>query len=289
MSSSLPVIVAVALVLPRSAASARVAAGEVAHYSFHAPDCEVESIPDRVSPTPRPLLVDRQAGAACQFERVGVEMSVKSDATCASDYTTPSCLYQPLVSSAGGFASGLTAGVTIEAWLRRAPVPASWPALGAAQSRVVVGLTAESSDDDLSSCTSQTTDGHTPISFAILEDDAGCLSLQFKAPDASFGTPEQCVTLPPLPRTTECPTSHQLDAAATAPQHLVFTLADTPHQVGAKTCIRACIHACIHRCMHACMHACMHQVGANVSSRLAMCKTCIRACIHACRHRCIAA
>jgi len=119
MGSSLPVIVALALVLPRSAASARVAAGEVAHYSFHAPDCEVESIPDRLSPTPRPLLVDRQAGAACQFERVGVEMSVKSDATCATDYATPSCLYQPLVSSAGGFASGLTAGVTIEAWLRR--------------------------------------------------------------------------------------------------------------------------------------------------------------------------
>ena len=200
--------------------------GAIGHYAFYRHECVDGSVAGTshlqaaaVQPAAVPPM-HVGAGATCLEGRQGINLSYP----CALDYHGSTCTYRPLQTDGPltSFVTRLGNSFTIEAWLAADPRPIEADASG---QRVLLSLAAEEPDESTAGrdrCEITQPDGTTPISFELLQNHLGCVSLKFKL------AADSCMQLPPLDRDIDAcvaPAALDLDAYDTGTmQHLVISV-----------------------------------------------------------------
>jgi len=201
----------VRLLLAGAVHAQRVENDQQVFYGLAYRQCEQGLFDERESPSDgRRLLRQSTRGAACQDEHVGV--SLNASCCCYADMgrsdLQASCPveYDPIRSAIGGgdFGFNMTAGLTIEVWVKPAVLEPYVP--GGTTSSMILALSAEAAAADCAG----------GGSFALRQTSRGCVILE-------ANTAAGCLTLPQNENYCFSQTK-KLDLESPRRQHVVVTL-----------------------------------------------------------------
>ena len=227
------VALAIGVATVQTVAAARTP-GAIVDYAFYRHECLAGSAAELANPTSpsRALNLNMSSGVDCLDGRQGVEL----ESHCAYDYTTPpNCTYSPVAASivdgvAPAFAAGIVSGFTIDMWLAAREWPSKDTAWLSTDQQVLLSLvhpTPELTGSHTSQsdrCRVVQSDGTVPVSFELLQNRQGCVSIRFLFASG------KCLTIPAddVPdganALAPCPASARLNMSDGTPQHLVVSI-----------------------------------------------------------------
>ena len=149
---------------------ARVTSNEVAHFSFQYASCAAGAgFPDAVQPSNALRTLQMGSGASCEDRHVGLVMN----STCDARSSVAVCGYAPLTTTGGAFFGGVTAGFTLELWLKPSASQRTPNDPNLQSPSLVIAAVGTFGNENTDPCG----DG-----FRLMQDERGCLQLMLEEP-----------------------------------------------------------------------------------------------------------